>query len=92
MGKYKELRFKYDYIANDLRPSSLEGTHVKAKNHDKIERIIGIFKRKVKESGKLLEYKERTEFEKPSAKKRRIRQKAVGRQKRQIIYDKESGE
>ena len=44
-----------------------------------IEKAISIFKRKVKESGILFELRERQEFKKPSAVKRKKRAQAKAR-------------
>lgn len=44
-----------------------------------LETALKIFKRKVKESGIIEDYKSRTEFIKPSVKKRRMKEEAIRR-------------
>jgi len=53
--------------------------YVKVDRNKSIEKAISIFKRKVKESGILLELRERQEFKKPSAVKRKKRAQAKAR-------------
>jgi small subunit ribosomal protein S21 len=53
--------------------------YVKVDKRKSIEKAISIFKRKVKESGILLELRERQEFKKPSAVKRKKRAQALAR-------------
>ena len=53
--------------------------YVKVDKKKSIEKAISIFKRKVKESGILLELRERQEFKKPSAVKRKKRAQAKAR-------------
>jgi|TARA_B100001094_G_scaffold56953_1_gene52430 small subunit ribosomal protein S21 len=53
--------------------------YVKVDKRKSIEKAISIFKRKVKESGILLELRERQEFKKPSAVKRKKRAQAKAR-------------
>ncbi len=49
-----------------------------------IQKALSRFKRKVKDSEHLLEYRKRQEFVKPSVKKRRLKQIAIHQQK---LYD-----
>lgn len=88
MTKQKEIKYLYDYLFKDLKPSTLSGTRVILKHNDNITRSLQTFKRKVKDSDKLLEYKDRGEFIKPSAKTRKQKQRAVRKQYRQDIIDK----
>jgi len=53
--------------------------YVKVDRNKSIEKAISIFKRKVKESGILLELRERQEYKKPSAVKRKKRAQAKAR-------------
>tara|TARA_R100000951_G_C2483315_1_gene132197 strand:+ start:89 stop:295 length:207 start_codon:yes stop_codon:yes gene_type:complete len=53
--------------------------YVKVDKRKSIEKAISIFKRKVKESGILLELRERQEYKKPSAVKRKKRAQAKAR-------------
>lgn len=53
--------------------------YIKVDRNKSIEKAISIFKRKVKESGILLELRERQEFKKPSAVKRKKRAQAKAR-------------
>ena len=53
--------------------------YVKVDKRKSIEKAISIFKRKVKESGILLELRERQEFKKPSEVKRKKRAQAKAR-------------
>ena len=53
--------------------------YVKVDKRKSIGKAISIFKRKVKESGILLELRERQEFKKPSAVKRKKRAQAKAR-------------
>ena len=53
--------------------------YVKVDKRKSIEKAISIFKRKVKESGILLELRERQQFKKPSAVKRKKRAQAKAR-------------
>tara|TARA_B100000902_G_C26923572_1_gene722874 strand:+ start:488 stop:694 length:207 start_codon:yes stop_codon:yes gene_type:complete len=53
--------------------------YVKVDKNKSIEKAISIFKRKVKESGILLELRERQEYKKPSAVKRKKRAQAKAR-------------
>jgi small subunit ribosomal protein S21 len=53
--------------------------YIKVDRNKSIEKAISIFKRKVKESGILLELRERQEYKKPSAVKRKKRAQAKAR-------------
>jgi ribosomal protein S21 len=61
--------------------------HVKVKgNGMNIDLMLKIFKRKIKESGVLEEYRRRTEYIKPSERKKDKKNAAVKRQKK-LDYD-----
>jgi len=61
--------------------------HVKVKgNGMSIDLMLKIFKRKIKESGVLEEYRRRTEYIKPSERRKDKKNAAVKRQKK-IDYD-----
>mgnify|MGYP003114798840 CR=1 FL=1 len=55
---------------------------VKIHNPNELEIALRIFKRSLKESGKLQELRERRYFQKPSAKKREMVDKAINQQKK----------
>ena len=54
-----------------------------------VEKAISIFKRKVKDSGILMEYRDRQFYEKPSAIKREKKNKAILRNKYKVLKEKE---
>ena len=56
---------------------------VKVKNNN-IEKALRIFKRKVKDSRILYDLSERSYYIKPSAKKRKMKLRAISRNKRQM--------
>ena len=58
-----------------------------------IQKALSKFKKKVKDSEHLQEFRERREYVKPSVKKRRLKQVAIHNQNKQTILDKiESGD
>ena len=59
-------------------------THVKVKKTENmsIDLMLKIFKRKVKDSGILEEYKDRTEYVKPSKRKKDKRNPSIKRQRK----------
>ena len=61
--------------------------YVKVGKNKSIEKAISIFKRKVKESGLMLEIKNRRFYEKPSLKRREQKNKARLRQKYRSIKE-----
>jgi len=61
---------------------------VKVKNGD-IARALKKFKRKVRDSEHLLEFKKRTEYLKPSVKKRLLRNEAIRMNKFAVLKEKE---
>jgi len=77
-----------DRIFNDLKPSKLDGTRVVAKKGgSNIEHMIQSFRRKVKNSGKIVELKERQEFKKPSLRRREMINQAKRKQYMQRINE-----
>ena len=54
-----------------------------------VEKAISIFKKKVKNSGILMEYRERQFYVKPSAIKREKKNKAILRNKYKVLKEKE---
>jgi small subunit ribosomal protein S21 len=66
---------------------------VKLKKGENFNKLLSRFKRKVRKSEHLIEYRNRQEFLKPSVVKRRQKQIAVHEQRKQTILDKiESGD
>lgn len=66
---------------------------VKLKKGENFNKLLSRFKRKVRKSEHLIEYRNRREFLKPSVVKRRQKQIAVHEQRKQTILDKiESGD
>ncbi len=54
-----------------------------------IQKALSKFKRKVKDSEHLQEYRQRQEYVKPSVKKRRLKQTAIHNQKLEDIANKD---
>lgn len=67
--------------------SGLSRVTVIVRNGD-INKALKVFKKKVTESGHLLELRERKEYVKPKTKRRLQKQKAVRENQRQIIANK----
>ena len=63
--------------------------YVKVGKNKSIEKAISIFKRKVKESGMMLELRERAFYQKPSAEKREKKNKAKLRNKYKVLREKD---
>mgnify|MGYP003675777972 CR=1 FL=1 len=59
--------------------------YIKVDKHKSIEKAISIFKRKVKDSGVLLELRERQEYTKPSAVNRKKRAQALARMRQRKV-------
>ena len=70
----------------DLSNDKFKGLYVKVKNGN-IERALSIFKRKVKDSGLMLELKRRQQYEKPSDLRRQKRNLAKLRRKSQKMQE-----
>ena len=62
---------------------------VEVRKGQSVEKAISIFKRKVKDSGILMEYRDRQFYEKPSAIKREKKNKAILRNKYKVLKEKE---
>ena len=62
---------------------------VEVRKGQSVEKAISIFKRKVKDSGILMEYRDRQFYEKPSAIKRKKKNKAILRNKYKVLKEKE---
>ena len=63
--------------------------YVKVGKNKSIEKAISIFKRKVKESGLMLELRERSFYNKPSADRRERNNKAKLRNKYKVLKEKD---
>tara|TARA_R100000005_G_C4792316_1_gene88456 strand:- start:220 stop:432 length:213 start_codon:yes stop_codon:yes gene_type:complete len=62
---------------------------VEVRKGQSVEKAISIFKKKVKQSGILMEYRDRQYYVKPSAIKREKRNKAILRNKYKVLKEKE---
>ena len=62
---------------------------VEVRKGQSVEKAISIFKKKVKNSGILMEYRERQFYVKPSAIKREKKNKAILRNKYKVLKEKE---
>jgi|TARA_R100001163_G_scaffold38085_1_gene29020 small subunit ribosomal protein S21 len=62
---------------------------VEVRKGQSIEKAISIFKKKVKQSGMMLELRERSYYTKPSALKREKKNKAILRNKYKVLKEKE---
>ena len=62
---------------------------VEVRKGQSIEKAISIFKKKVKQSGMMLELRERSYYTKPSALKRETKNKAILRNKYKVLKEKE---
>jgi len=70
-------------MSNQVNSSNPKPAHVKVKgNGMNIDLMLKIFKRKVKDSGILEEYKRRTEYIKPSEKRKDRKNAAIKRQRK----------
>tara|TARA_X000001036_G_scaffold225476_1_gene211005 strand:+ start:104 stop:301 length:198 start_codon:yes stop_codon:yes gene_type:complete len=63
--------------------------YVKVGKRQSIDKALSIFKRKVKESGMMLELRERAFYQKPSAEKREKKNKAKLRNKYKVLREKD---
>ena len=70
----------------DLSNDKFKGLYVKVQNGN-VERALSIFKRKVKDSGLMLELKRRQQYEKPSDLRRQKRNLANLREKSQKMQE-----
>ena len=62
---------------------------VEVRKGQSVEKAISIFKKKVKNSGILMEYRDRQFYVKPSAIKREKKNKAILRNKYKVLKEKE---
>ena len=62
---------------------------VEVRKGQSVEKKISIFKRKVKDSGILMEYRDRQFYEKPSFIKREKKNKVILRNKYKVLKEKE---
>ena len=62
---------------------------VEVRKGQSVEKAISIFKKKVKQSGILMEYRDRQFYVKPSAEKREKKNKAILRNKYKVLKEKE---
>ena len=62
---------------------------VEVRKGQSVEKAISIFKKKVKNSGILMEYRDRQFYVKPSAEKREKKNKAILRNKYKVLKEKE---
>lgn len=70
-------------MSNQVHSSNPRPAHVKVKgNGMNIDLMLKIFKRKVKDSGILEEFKRRTEYIKPSEKRKDRKNAAIKRQRK----------
>ena len=84
MRKRKNFRKKKRYPKEQL-----QGLQVKVFNNN-VEGALKVFKKKVKESGLMLDLKKKSYYEKPSKIRREKRNLAKLRQQHQSIKDKKS--
>ena len=62
---------------------------VEVRKGQSVEKAISVFKKKVKQSGLMLELRERSFYVKPSALKREKKNKAILRNKYKVLKEKE---
>ena len=62
---------------------------VEVRKGQSVEKAISIFKKKVKQSGMMLELRERSYYVKPSAIKREQKNKAILRNKYKVLKEKD---
>ena len=65
----------------------MSGIKVEVRNGN-LERALKLFKKKIKDSRIMLEFKDHQEFIKPSLKKRINKNKAINRLKMQVLQEK----
>jgi small subunit ribosomal protein S21 len=69
-------------------PVKIEGLKVEVR-YGNFEKALKIFSKKVQNSGRLNEYRERQEYEKPSVTRKRKKDAAVRRESRRIQDEKD---
>jgi small subunit ribosomal protein S21 len=72
------------------RTQRSRGTAVTVKDGN-VEKALRKFKKKIQDSGKLEELREREQFTKPTTKRRMAKNKAVRRYQRQVEQDESNG-
>jgi len=73
-----------------MRQQRTKGTAVTVKDGN-VEKALRKFKKKIQDSGKLEELREREQFTKPTTKRRMAKNKAVRRYQRQVEQDEANG-
>lgn len=73
-----------------MRQQKTKGTSVTVKDGN-VEKALRKFKKKIQDSGKLEELREREQFTKPTTKRRMAKNKAVRRYQRQVEQDEANG-
>ncbi len=73
-----------------MRQQKPKGTTVTVKDGN-VEKALRKFKKKIQDSGKLEELREREQFTKPTTKRRMAKNKAVRRYQRQVEQDEANG-
>lgn len=90
----EKFEYEYSYAFNEIPEAKLRGTLVtvppKDGRNNSIEKALRLFKRRVKDSGKIDELKDRQEFIKPSAVRRREMSTAIRRQQKQLEFADEN--
>lgn len=73
-----------------MRNNKVKGTTVFVKDGN-VEKALRKFKKKIQDSGKLEELREREQYEKPTTTRRMAKNKAVRRHQRQVEQDEANG-
>jgi small subunit ribosomal protein S21 len=73
-----------------MKPHQSKGTSVTVKDGN-VEKALRKFKKKIQESGKLEELREREQYEKPTTSRRIAKNKAVRRYQKQVEADELAG-
>jgi small subunit ribosomal protein S21 len=73
-----------------MKPHQSKGTSVTVKDGN-VEKALRKFKKKIQESGKLEELREREQYEKPTTARRIAKNKAVRRYQKQVEADELAG-
>ena len=77
------------FFSSRSKDKETKQNQTKQRKGQSVEKAISIFKRKVKDSGILMEYRDRQFYEKPSAIKREKKNKAILRNKYKVLKEKE---
>ena len=73
-----------------MKPHQSKGTSVTVRDGN-VEKALRKFKKKIQESGKLEELREREQYEKPTTARRIAKNKAVRRYQKQVETDEIAG-